>query len=147
MKLSIFVFLFFLNINCFSQERGVSYGVGGERDSGTQREFKPFENVFWKGDNKRISHNLNDSISWALLNRKLVKSENISTSCIEKGRLVFQVKVDNKGNVIEVSPFRGSTNSSICLVKPILNAIRNYKWNSNKSAPEIQIGFVVVELK
>ncbi|CAM3581297.1 energy transducer TonB [Flavobacterium saliperosum] len=147
MKQLLFVSFFIFNVNCFSQQLGTSHGVGGDYP-GLQRKFERFESVFYgRPENKKIVNHIDDIISWALLDRELSKSETISVSCVDKGRLVFQIKIDKKGNVVEANLSKGSTSSNLCLVEPALSIIKNYKWRPNKSAPESQIGFVVVNFK
>lgn len=74
--------------------------------------------------------------------RKVVfKPTNKGADCIEKGRVVLSVLIDNEGNYISAKITKGTTNSTSCLVSHAISQAKKYKWK-----PKNDVGFETVFL-
>ena len=61
--------------------------------------------------------------------------------------MVVKVYVNQQGNVFKAERSQGTTNTDPCLVNPAIETAKTFKWLPDANAPEIQIGFVVVNFK
>lgn len=84
---------------------------------------------------------------WGLAGRKLAANSKKVQDCNEEGRVVVKVWVNRNGNVIKAERTQGTTNTNPCLVNPAIETAKSFKWQADSKAPEIQIGFVVVNFK
>ena len=72
----------------------------------------------------------------------------LSQQCNEAGRVVVRIEVDRNGRVIRATPgVKGTTNNDPCLLEPARKTALSYRWNPDSKAPELQVGFVVVNFK
>ncbi len=67
--------------------------------------------------------------------------------CKETGRVVLDIVVDQKGNVLEAKIGRGTTTNALCLLEASKKAALNTKWNEDKNAEEKQNGKIVYNFK
>ena len=67
--------------------------------------------------------------------------------CKGIGRVVLDIVVDQKGNVLEAKIGRGTTTNALCLLEASKNAALNTKWNEDKNAVEKQNGKIVYNFK
>lgn len=84
---------------------------------------------------------------YSLTGRKAISKPNPDINCNEYGTVAMQIVVDRKGNVLEATPGRGTTNLSQCLVKASKEAALKTKWNADKNASEKQVGRIVYKFK
>lgn len=85
---------------------------------------------------------------WGLNGRSLVSGGKVVQECNESGRVVVQIEVDQKGNVIKATPgVRGTTNNHPCLLDPAKKTAMMHKWNVDSNAPTRQIGFIEINFK
>lgn len=85
---------------------------------------------------------------YSLAGRKAVTRPLPQNNCNEAGTIVVQVTVDRNGNVVKAIPgFKGSTNSSSCLLNIAKEAALKTKWEAKSSAPDSQIGSIVYNFK
>ena len=73
--------------------------------------------------------------------------DELAEHCLEAVRPEFVSKVQ-KGDVILAEPgVKGTTNTHPCLLEPAKKTAQLHKWFPDTEAPEIQIGFVVIQFK
>ena len=84
---------------------------------------------------------------WGLKGRKLFSNNPKPQKCNEYGTVVVKVYVNQQGNVFKAERSQGTTNTDPCLVNPAIETAKTFKWLPDANAPEIQIGFVVVNFK
>ena len=84
---------------------------------------------------------------WGLAGRKLVENSKKVQDCYESGKVVVKIWVDRQGNVIRAERTKGTTNMNPCLVNPALETAKTFKFQPDDNAPEVQIGFVVVNFQ
>ena len=84
---------------------------------------------------------------WGLNGRKLSNTGKEVQKCNETGTVVVQISVNRNGNVVTANYSKGTTNTNPCLVQPAIATAKKYKWQPDPNAPEIQIGFIVVNFR
>jgi outer membrane biosynthesis protein TonB len=84
---------------------------------------------------------------WRLNGRKLSSNGKVVQKCNEYGTVVVQITVNRNGDVIGAKYYKGTTNTDPCLIEPALATAKKYKWQSDLTAPETQIGFITVNFK
>ena len=100
------------------------------------------------------STNYNNSISgsydkgYGLNGRSLQSKGKVLQECNEQGLVVVRISVDRQGDVVLAEPgVKGTTNTHPCLLEPAKKTAQLHKWIPDNAAPEIQIGFVVIQFK
>ena len=100
------------------------------------------------------STNYNKSISgsydkgYGLNGRSLQSKGKVLQECNEQGLVVVRISVDRQGDVVLAEPgVKGTTNTHPCLLEPAKKTAQLHKWIPDNAAPEIQIGFVVIQFK
>jgi len=83
------------------------------------------------------------------LNGRSIKSKGkVLQECNEQGLVVVRVGVNRQGEVITAEPgVKGTTNTHPCLLDPAKKTAQLHKWFPDNQAPELQIGFVVIQFK
>ena len=83
------------------------------------------------------------------LNGRIIQSKGkVLQECNEQGLVVVRVGVNRQGDVISAEPgFKGTTNTHPCLLDPAKKTAQLHKWFPDNQAPELQIGFVVIQFK
>tara|TARA_B100000886_G_scaffold123547_1_gene83229 strand:- start:5957 stop:6796 length:840 start_codon:yes stop_codon:yes gene_type:complete len=96
----------------------------------------------------------NNSISgtyakgYGLNGRSLQSKGKVLQECNEQGLVVVRISVDRQGDVVLAEPgVKGTTNTHQCLLEPAKKTAQLHKWLPDNEAPEIQIGFVVIQFK
>ena len=96
----------------------------------------------------------NNSISgsyakgYGLNGRSLQSKGKVLQECNEQGLVVVRISVNRQGDVILAEPgVKGTTNTHPCLLEPAKKTAQLHKWFPDTEAPEIQIGFVVIQFK
>ena len=96
----------------------------------------------------------NNSISgsyakgYGLNGRSLQSKGKVLQECNEQGLVVVRISVNRQGDVILAEPgVKGTTNTHTCLLEPAKKTAQLHKWLPDTEAPEIQIGFVVIQFK
>ena len=96
----------------------------------------------------------NNSISgsyakeYGLNGRSLQSKGKVLQECNEQGLVVVRISVNRQGDVILAEPgVKGTTNTHPCLLEPAKKTAQLHKWLPDTEAPEIQIGFVVIQFK
>ena len=96
----------------------------------------------------------NNSISgsyakgYGLNGRSLQSKGKVLQECNEQGLVVVRISVNRQGDVVLAEPGeKGSTNTHPCLLEPAKKTAQLHKWLPDTEAPEIQIGFVVIQFK
>ena len=118
-------------------------GQGDDNESGDKGspDGDPYANSYFGTGNGKGGG------GWGLKGRKLSSSGKEVQNCNESGTVVVQITVNRNGNVIDARYTKGTTNTHPCLVNPALATAKKYKWQPDSSAPETQIGFIVVNFK
>lgn len=127
-KQIIILVALFLSINSFSQHTGNQGNSGNENDNSVGRgtAIEPY----------------------MLTGREAIKKPIPQTdNCKEYGRVIMEVVVDKKGNVLEAKLGRGSTTYSLCLVEASKKAALKTKWNKDENALEKQNGKIIYYFK
>ncbi len=96
----------------------------------------------------------NNSISetyskgFGLSGRSLESKGKVLQECNEQGLVVVRIGVNRQGDVISAEPgVKGTTNTHPCLLDPAKKTAQLHKWFPDNQAPELQIGFVVIQFK
>ena len=96
----------------------------------------------------------NNSISeiytkgFGLSGRSLQSKGKVLQECNEQGLVVVRIGVNRQGDVISAEPgVKGTTNTHPCLLDPAKKTAQLHKWFPDNQAPELQIGFVVIQFK
>ena len=96
----------------------------------------------------------NNSISeiytkgFGLSGRSLKSKGKVLQECNEQGLVVVRIGVNRQGDVISAEPgVKGTTNTHPCLLGPAKKTAQLHKWFPDNQAPELQIGFVVIQFK
>ena len=96
----------------------------------------------------------NNSISgsydkgYGLNGRSLQSKGKVLQECNEQGLVVVRISVDRQGDVVLAEPgVKGTTNTHPCLLEPAKKTAQLHKWLPDNAAPEIQIGFVIIQFK
>ena len=96
----------------------------------------------------------NNSISgsyakgYGLNGRSLQSKGKVLQECNEQGLVVVRISVNRQGDVVLAEPgVKGTTNTHPCLLEPAKKTAQLHKWLPDTEAPEIQIGFVVIQFK
>lgn len=96
----------------------------------------------------------NNSISeiytkgFGLSGRSLQSKGKVLQECNEQGLVVVRIGVNRQGDVISAEPgVKGTTNTHPCLLGPAKKTAQLHKWFPDNQAPELQIGFVVIQFK
>lgn len=85
---------------------------------------------------------------YGLNGRSLQTKGKVLQECNEQGLVVVRISVDRQGNVVSADPgVKGTTNTHPCLLDPAKKTAQLHKWFPDNSAPELQIGFVVIQFK
>ncbi|OFY20340.1 MAG: hypothetical protein A2X02_01135 [Bacteroidetes bacterium GWF2_29_10] len=88
-------------------------------------------------------HGDGKGVSFSLKGRKSILLPKPSYNVNEQGKVVVEITVDKKGNVIKAVPgVRGTTTSSQALLKFALEAAYKAKFNSDVNAAEYQKGII-----
>jgi len=88
------------------------------------------------------------SKGYGLNGRNLQSNGKVVQKCNQEGTVVVRITVNKQGNVIDAEPgVKGSTNTHPCLLAPAKETARLHKWYPDTSAPDQQIGFVVIHFK
>jgi colicin import membrane protein len=84
-------------------------------------------------------------VGYGLNGRGKATYQTLKQDCNESGMVIVKIIVNNNGNVIEAVPgFKGTTNTSPCLLEPAKKIALSHKWRPDPNAPSKQIGFVKV---
>ena len=82
--------------------------------------------------------------NYRLGNRKALTMPKPTYDCNEEGRVFVSISVDKSGKVITAQPgAKGTTNSAACLLQRAKEAALKTKFNSDKEAPEKQVGTII----
>ena len=85
---------------------------------------------------------------YGLNGRSLKSKGKVLQECNEQGLVVVRVSVNRQGEVVSAEPgVKGTTNTHPCLLDPAKKTAQLHKWFPNDDAPELQIGFVVIQFK
>ena len=91
---------------------------------------------------------IGEEVGFGLNGRNLESNGSVKPECNEEGKVVVRIIVNKNGNVINAEAgVKGSTNVHPCLLEPAKKTAFLHKWFSDDSAPDSQIGFVVVNFK
>ena len=86
--------------------------------------------------------------SFGLNGRSLQSKGKVLQECNEQGLVVVRIGVNRQGDVISAEPgVKGTTNTHPCLLDPAKKTAQLHKWFPDNQAPELQIGFVVIQFK
>ena len=89
-----------------------------------------------------------DIKSYGLNGRSLQSKGKVLQECNEQGLVVVRIGVNRQGDVISAEPgVKGTTNTHPCLLDPAKKTAQLHKWFPDNQAPELQIGFVVIQFK
>lgn len=88
-----------------------------------------------------------EGASWGLNGRSLASRGQVVPNCNEQGTVVLQIRVDRSGRVVAANHTKGTTNSAKCLTDAALATAKTFRWKPDNNAPEIQIGFIVINFK
>ena len=89
-----------------------------------------------------------DIKSYGLNGRSLQSKGKVLQECNEQGLVVVRISVNRKGEVVTAEPgVKGTTNTHPCLLNPAKKTAQLHKWFPDNQAPELQIGFVVIQFK
>lgn len=81
--------------------------------------------------------------NYSLGSRKALTKPKEENTCGKTGKVVVEIKVDRKGNVIKATPgVAGTTETAPCLMGKAEKAAMLTKWEADPNAPEIQRGFI-----
>ncbi|NJB83270.1 energy transducer TonB [Wenyingzhuangia aestuarii] len=102
------------------------------------------------GDPNSTKYYGNDGLggegNYLLKGRRVLSKFIREPNCNEEGIVVVKVVVDRSGKVISAEPgFKGTTNTSPCLLKHAKKAALATKWNPDGNAPSKQIGLIRYE--
>ena len=96
----------------------------------------------------------NNSISgtyakgYGLNGRSLQSKGKVLQECNEQGLVVVRISVNRQGDVVLAEPgVKGTTNTHPCLLEAAKKTAQLHKWLPDTEAPEIQIGFVIIQFK
>jgi protein TonB len=82
--------------------------------------------------------------NYNLLGRIALSKPIEQPDCQEEGIVVVRITVDKNGKVIKAEPgFKGSNNTSPCLLKPAKEAALRTTWNADEKAPANQTGTII----
>ena len=82
--------------------------------------------------------------NYNLAGRKALSKPIEQPDCQEEGIVVVRITVDKNGKVIKAEPgFKGSNNTSPCLLKPAKEAALRTTWNADENAPANQVGTII----
>ena len=85
---------------------------------------------------------------YGLNGRSLKSKGKVLQECNEQGLVVVRVSVNRQGEVVSAEPgVKGTTNTHPCLLDPAKKTAQLHKWFPDYDAPELQIGFVVIQFK
>ena len=85
---------------------------------------------------------------YGLNGRSLKSKGKVLQECNEQGLVVVRVSVNRQGEVVSAEPgVKGTTNTHPCLLDPAKKTAQLHKWFPDDDAPELQIGFVVIQFK
>ena len=85
---------------------------------------------------------------YGLNGRSLKFKGKVLQECNEQGLVVVRISVNRQGDVVLAEPgVKGTTNTHPCLLEPAKKTAQLHKWLPDTEAPEIQIGFVVIQFK
>lgn len=86
--------------------------------------------------------------NYQLGNRKALNKPAPKYLCNEQGTVVVQISVDRNGTVVNANPgIKGTTNTAKCLLEQAQIAALNTRWQSDNTAPSIQIGKIIYNFK
>lgn len=88
-----------------------------------------------------------EGASWGLNGRALASRGQVTPDCNEQGTVVMQIRVDRSGRVIAAQHTKGTTNSTKCLTDAALATAKTFRWRADSNAPEVQIGFIVINFR
>lgn len=82
--------------------------------------------------------------NYNLEGRKALSTPKEQPDCQEEGIVVVRITVDKNGKVIKAEPgFKGSNNTSPCLLEPAKEAALRTTWNADENAPTNQVGTII----
>lgn len=85
---------------------------------------------------------------WGLKGRSIESEGKVVQDCNEEGRVVVQIEVNQKGEVVKaVAGVKGTTNKVPCLLEAARKTAFKHKWNTDDNAPARQVGFIVINFK
>ena len=85
---------------------------------------------------------------YGLNGRSLKSKGKVLQECNEQGLVVVRISVNRQGEVVSAEPgVKGTTNTHPCLLDPAKKTAQLHKWFPDDDAPELQIGFVVIQFK
>ncbi len=99
------------------------------------------------GSGKGQGQGAGEGASWRLNGRSLASRGQVVPDCNEQGTVVLQIRVDRSGRVIAANHTKGTTNSAKCLTDAALATAKTFRWKPDNNAPEVQIGFIVINFK
>lgn len=85
--------------------------------------------------------------NYQLGSRKALTKPKPTYNCNEEGRVVIKIYVNKQGIVTKAVLGKGSTNNAPCLVNAAKKAALQTKWESDKNAPDTQIGRIIFNFK
>ena len=128
-----------------NKEKNTSSNIGEELSSKNNESLN---------QNGYSSTYYNNSISgsyakgYGLNGRSLQSKGKVLQECNEQGLVVVRISVNRQGDVVLAEPgVKGTTNTHPCLLEPAKKTAQLHKWLPDTEAPEIQIGFVVIQFK
>ncbi len=85
---------------------------------------------------------------YGLRGRNLKSNGSVTQECNEEGIVVVRIRVNQNGEVVEAEAgVKGSTNVHPCLLAPAKQTAFLHQWFPDANAPDVQVGFVVVNFK
>ncbi len=91
---------------------------------------------------------IGESGNYRLGNRRALNKVTPQYDCNEEGRVVVQIRVNQDGKVVTATPgvnlkdIRSTTTSS-CLLEDARRAAMATTWQSDRSAPDLQVGHII----
>ncbi|AJH15910.1 energy transducer TonB [Myroides odoratimimus] len=85
--------------------------------------------------------------SWGLNGRALANRGQVVPECNEVGTVVVEIRVDKSGKVVSAQHTKGTTNSAKCLTDAAIATAKTFRWKADDNAPNIQVGFIVINFK
>ncbi|AOR28835.1 TonB family domain protein [Formosa sp. Hel1_33_131] len=87
----------------------------------------------------------NGGVGYGLNGRGRPSKTKVIPDCDEEGKVVVEIHVNQKGNVVKAIPGKRGTTGDICLYEAAKKTALTHKWPADSKAPAKQIGFVIVD--
>ncbi|NQX86871.1 MAG: energy transducer TonB [Flavobacteriaceae bacterium] len=87
----------------------------------------------------------NGGVGYGLNGRGKPTRSKVLPDCNEEGRVVVEIHVNRKGEVVAAIPGKKGTTGDICLYAAAKKTAKSHKWPADAKAPMKQIGYVKVD--